>query len=110
MVTREQIEEMTEALRAGRDPMLARIKELLAAKGVEVDRAVLADMFPDDTCFEFGLLVTSDGDVLQFGYDYNSRAESDGSFSEWNNITDTWGSSPYDSQISLALSFLNRAP
>ncbi len=88
--------------------MLGRVAELVRATGVDPDSAMIADYFLDDTSFYFGILVTSDRRVFQFGYDHlhNSKWRL---LSEWNELTITWRSSPYWEEVAAALKSLGAA-
>jgi hypothetical protein len=85
--------------------MLQRIAALVRDRGVDPDHAVIADYFPDDTSFMFGVLVTSDRKVFQFGYDWLHKPTLGGALSEWNDLTSSWQSSPYRAQVRAALAF-----
>ena len=94
---------------AVREPMLGRVAELVRATGVDPDSAMIADYFLDDTSFYFGILVTSDRRVFQFGYDHLHKSQMEGSLSEWNELTITWRSSPYREEVAAALKSLGAA-
>jgi hypothetical protein len=94
---------------AERDPMLARIAALVRERGVDPDRAVIADYFPDDTSFKFGILVTGEKKVFQFGYDFLHKPELEGTLTEWEDLTGSWQVSPYRVQVEAALAFRDPA-
>ena len=52
------------------EPLFARLRELLAAEGIDPDRAAVAALFPDDTDMEFGVVVTTDRRVVEFDLHY----------------------------------------
>jgi hypothetical protein len=101
-----QIEQLTALLRSAEDPFWNRIRYLLHERGFSVVTGLLADCFPDDEQFEFGLMVGADGRVFQFGLAYLHRQVEEGIFSEWVELTDRWQSTPYREQISCALEML----
>jgi len=68
-----------------------------------VEKVIIADLFPDDYCFDFGLVVTGEGNVFQFGYVYPPNEEEKGKFTEWNELTEKWKQTPYAEQIKVAL-------
>jgi len=91
------------------EPVFARLRELVSAKGIDPDTAVIADFFPDDTSFYFGILVTPGARVFQLGYDYLHAAETEGELSAWNELTQSWRTSPYHEEVRAALKFLGAA-
>ena len=50
----------------------------------------------------FGLVVTREGEVYQFGYGYPTNQEQHGKFTEWTELTGTWDGSPYSEQVKVA--------
>lgn len=100
---KDEIRELTAELRADPAPMLRRLRALLAEKEVDPAAAWLAQFFPDDTQFQFGVLVAGDGRVYQFGYDYLHRDEAEGDLNEWKELTQGWRCTPYASRIEAAL-------
>ena len=91
------------------EPVFARLRDLVRPKGVDPNTAVIADFFPDDTSFYFGILVTPEARVFQFGYDYLHLAETEGKLSEWNELTQSWRTSPYHEEVGAALKFVGAA-
>jgi hypothetical protein len=105
---REQILELTRLLRDGVDPFWIRLRSLLNEKGVAPSTSILADCFPDDTSFEFGVIVTFEGRVFQFGFDYLHRSVEDGTLSEWVELTDRHSATPYHAEVAEALALRTR--
>ena len=97
------IEELTQLMHKSEDPFWSRIRELLKEKGLELNKSILVDCFPDDEDFEFGIVLTKEQTVFQFGFNYSNRPVDKGKFSEWKNITKTWQASPYRKQIEISL-------
>jgi hypothetical protein len=87
----------------------ARLRQLLVEHGVAVERAILADMFPDDSCFEFGVLVTHDRRVYQFGFDYLDTPIERASLAEWNEMTGNVAALVCCEQVNVALELLTEA-
>jgi len=102
----DEILERTALLRNSSQPMFVRIRELLALRGVEPSTTWLAQFFPDDNSFEFGVVLTEDGLVFQFGYDYLHRDPGTGEFTEFEDWTSTWQISFYSAEIAAARSHL----
>ena len=86
--------------------MWVRTRQLLEERGVSPSTSILATSFPDDTSFEFGVVVTSDGRVYQFGLDYLHKPVEEGVFTEWVDLTDRHSSSPYSDDVAAALGLL----
>lgn len=104
--TEEDIVELTTLMRTSDDPFWTRLRELLREKGLDPQTTLLADCFPDDASFEFGLLVTPDRRCIQFGFDYLHKSVGEGVFSEWEDLTDRYRVTPYDQQFSVALDMI----
>jgi len=96
----------TELLRTSPEPMWARIRELLEERGVSPHTSVLATSFPDDNSFEFGVLVTSNRRVYQFGLDYLHGSVEEGVFTEWVDLSEFYAGSPYHDYVAAALAVL----
>jgi hypothetical protein len=109
MSTRRDIVDLTELLRTSADPMWARLRQLLLEHGIAVETAILATSFPDDTSFEFGVVVTSDRRVYQFGLDYLHKPVEQGDFTEWVELTERHASSPYSEEVATALDLLTES-
>jgi hypothetical protein len=104
--SRDYIRNLTELLHTDEDPLWARLRCLLKEKGLDPQTVLLADCFPDDTNFEFGLVVTADRRASQCGFDYLRRPIEEGIFSEWVDLTETYNATPYSTQIATALKML----
>jgi len=107
MRTQNEIELFTKLLRNDPSPIWARHRELLLARGIDPTTSILAESFPDDTDFEFGILVTADRRVIQFGLDYLHKEVDEAELSEWEDITRRYLSSPYSESASTALQMLS---
>ena len=83
---RNEVLELTSSLRTSDDPLFARLRALLPSRSVDPSSAYLVELFPDDTNFEFGVLVAADGRIYQFGFDYLKRNVSEGVLTEWREL------------------------
>jgi hypothetical protein len=97
---------LTTLLRSNADPFWSRLRDLLRERGVAPEHAALAECFPDDTSFEFGIVVSQKGSVFQFGFDYLNKPIEDGTLSEWEDLTARLQSTPHRSSIEAALEWL----
>jgi hypothetical protein len=88
-------EASTRLLRNSDDPLYARLRGLLAERGVDVDRAVLAAFFPDDSNQEFGVIVTPERCVYEFHLHYG-KGDLDNQVTmatiDWRVLTQSWES------------------
>jgi len=98
-----KIQEQTEVLRQSHDGLVSGIRRCLEEKGLNVNNVCVVEWRPDNTSFEFGIVVTSEKGVYGFGYTYPDKRESEGSFSEWTDLTNRWDSTPNAKSIGLAL-------
>jgi len=78
---------MTSDLRVSGDPFWTRLRELLRERDVEPDRAVLVQLFTEDTDQWLGILVTSALRVFLFIYDRSHREIDGSNFNEWEELT-----------------------
>lgn len=107
MEERKIIRELTELFRTSTEPFWIQLRAVMRERGIDPDTSLLADSFEDDINFEFGVLVTRDRQVIQYGFQYSDASFSDGKLTEWNDLAELWSSSPYRSEVSTALSMLD---
>lgn len=81
------VELFTKLLRNGDEPFWLRLRTLLRDKGLDPSTLVLAESFPDDTDFEFGIIITPDRHVFQFGVSWFGDAIENAKLKEWNELT-----------------------
>jgi hypothetical protein len=105
----DQVGSLTTLLRASPDPFWSRLRLLLLERGVVPERVALAECFPDDNSFEFGIVVGPDASVFQFGFDYLGKDVADGVLSEWEDLTGRFQATPYRVSVEAALKFLENA-
>ena len=65
-VAHDEFRELTNLLRSKEGPFWSRLRDLLSQRGIHPQRAVLAECFPDDNSFEFGIIVKEDGSVFSW--------------------------------------------
>jgi len=99
-----------ELLRTSPDPIWRRARELLEERGISSATSILATSFPDDASFEFGVVVTDDRRVYQFGLDYLHKPVEQGVFTEWVDLTERHAGSPYSDDVAAALELLSESP
>lgn len=104
---RDYVLRCTQILRQSEDPMWARIRKLLEERGLQPSTSILATSFPDDSMFEFCIVVTADRKVFQFGFNYLHKPIEEGVVVEWVNITEDYFSSHYPEVITTALALLD---
>ena len=99
----ERIEKNTKLLRTDSDSFWVRLRHLLSEKGVNPESALLAYSYEEDYQFDYGIVVSHDGRVFQYGFDFLHKDISEGVFTEWNDITNQYQRSPYAKEIEIAL-------
>ena len=97
------IQELTKIFHESNDAMVNGIRGCLKNKGVEPKSVIVAEWFPDDVDFEFGIIVDASKKVFQFGYDYSEKNKGEGVFSEWNNLTSCWKQEPLCESVAFVL-------
>ena len=105
----EPIRELTGLLRTSDEPLWERLRLLLREKGIDPATTLLAECFPDDAELEFGLVVTQERRLFQFGLDYLHTTVEQGSFAEWVERTADVAGSPCRERAAAALELLAQA-
>ncbi len=106
MVERIEIRKNTELLQESTESIWVRMREVLLEKGVDPKTTILAYAYPEDLHFEYGIIVTTDEQIYQYGFDYLHQDISEGIFTEWNDLTENYQNSPYRNMIEKALLIL----
>jgi hypothetical protein len=106
MAEREDIETFTSLFRTSTDGFWVRLREVVRERGIDPSTSLLVDSVEDDINFEFGIIVTRDRRVIQFGFRYTDPSCIDGKLTEWKDLAERWATSPYRSEVSIGLSML----
>lgn len=105
------VHEYTELLRSSELPFWVRLREELASRGLEAAEVALAVSHEDDEQFEYGVVVTRDRQVFEFGYSYLGKTVEGGEIVEWTDWTKRWQSGWYHARdVENALNFLDVQP
>ncbi|MFE7184164.1 hypothetical protein [Streptomyces erythrochromogenes] len=92
-------------MRASRFSLWARLRRLLAERGLTVSTAVLVHLFPDGPEVETGVVLSDGGRVYAFDLVYNrmrEESERDAVIERWQDITSHWQAHPLRSEIADA--------
>lgn len=108
MPKRKEIEKITKELRSSREDLWIRIRQLLLGKGLNPKSTVLAYSYPEDYQFEFGIIVTEDESIFQYGFDFLHKNVLFGTFKEWIDITDKYEKTSFCESIETALKVLHQ--
>lgn len=91
-------------------PQVVRhVQDALRACSIDVDGAVLADLFEDDRMQLFGIVVLKDRRAFTFDYDYPDGIDLPGMVVRITEITGEPGYGPYGDAVRRALSLLESA-
>lgn len=104
---RDRIAELTGSLRASEADLFPRLRQLLEERGVDPGSSVLVEMFSDAREFEYGIVVTREGDVFQFGLDCMGRQPDSAELIEWIDWTRTYRYAAFSEQVEAAKSLLS---
>jgi|APMI01.1.fsa_nt_gi hypothetical protein len=112
MTDEPQAAVLTRELRYSDEPLFQRLRELLASSGIDVHRAVLAQLFPDDVDQEFGVLLAGAGRVFTFVLHYGRRGDlktqaRTSVLASWTDISEHWEASPYRKYVLEALPLID---
>jgi hypothetical protein len=77
----ETVRRLTAGLRQGTDPRWVSLRAYLALEEIDPNRAVVADLFPDGTDVDTGILIDSHHRVFEFSLRYGA---SDEQRKQWN--------------------------
>lgn len=100
---KSEIEKNTKLLRTDSASFWVRLRQLLSERGVNPELAFLAYSYEEDYQFDYGIVVSPDGHVFQYGFDFLLKDVSEGVFAEWNDMTNQYQRSPYAKEIEIAL-------
>lgn len=101
----------TNLLRGSDDPFWTRLRELLRARRIDSASSAIATCFPDGGDLEFGIVVTSDGEVFEFDFVYGSRGDikartNAAVFADWRRTTELWPDRPWREEVRAAFGIL----
>jgi hypothetical protein len=99
------VEWRTRKLLSG-DPYWQPIANQLRAHGLDPETTILADLWPEDSSMEEGVVVTLDGRVFSFQYDWLNRSRHQGTFRDWSweELTSCWRVDAYPcAAVAIAL-------
>jgi len=99
----DRMTELTASLRASDEKLFPRLRCLLAERGIDPVTSVLVELFSDEREFEYGIVVTRDGGVFQFGLDCMGRAPDDADLIEWIDWTRTYHLAAFRGHVEAAL-------
>ena len=106
MVMQERIAELTGSLRGSDEKLFPRLRRLLEDRGLDPAKSVLVEMFSDEREFEYGIVVTGDREVFQFGLDCMGRSPDDAELIEWIDWTRTYHLAAFRPHVEAALDTL----
>lgn len=100
--------ELTQSLRGSSGGWWPTLRAQLRERGIEPDISAIADWYPDGTYQYLGVVVTWDGRVVEFDYDYRDDQHLDeGSITRWEEVErESLGFRVHREQIEAALRFL----
>ena len=104
--SREEILKLTNWFRSTSHPMYSKIRELLIERNIDPYTSVLVEIFSDDTCFEYGIVITKDREIFQFGYDYLRKNNYEGEFTEWEDLTQIYKTRNWHKDIECGLTLV----
>jgi len=107
MSEHDDIQTFTSVFRTDTDPFWIRLREVVRERGIDPSTSLLVFSVEDDINFEFGIIVTHDKRVIQYGFSYTDSV-ADGQLTEWQDLTERWAASPYRSDVSTGLSLLEK--
>jgi hypothetical protein len=102
-ISETDIIDRTNWFRNTNDPMYCKIKKLLIGTGIDISTSVLVQIFPDDSSFEYGIIITKNKEIYEFGYDYRYKTNDAGELTEWNNLTNTYKTHNWREDIECGL-------
>lgn len=100
--------EQTESLRGSSGGWWPTLRAQLRERGIEPDISALADWYQDGTRQYLGVVVTWNGRVVEFDYDYrDDRHLDEGAITRWEEVErGSFGFRLHREQIEAALRFL----
>ncbi len=106
MIKTETIRKNTLELHTGTHPRWELVRRLISEMGIDPLSTILALEFPDDIDFDFGIIVTLENRVFQYGITYINNDVKKGRFSEWVDLTKKYQYTPYAKDIEVAFDYI----
>ena len=104
---RERIAELTRSLRESEAEFFPGLRQVLEGRGVDPASSILVEMFSDAREFEYGIVVTREGKVFQFGLDCMGRTSESAELIEWIDWTRTYEYAAFREHVEAAKSMLS---
>lgn len=80
----------------------------LNKRGINAEQSVIADLFTEDVCQEYYLLITQSGEIYEFYYDWLSSGDRmHGEIIEWNDFTDNPEGAYMQEPLKCALKYMD---
>ena len=80
----------TGLLRFSPSPEQRSLRRLLQEKEIDIQNAHLVQLFPDDQCLLYGIIITKERKIFEFDFDWLNRPIEEGNFRLWRDITDNF--------------------
>ena len=82
------------------------VKASLADKGIDLQKVIIADVFPEDHDQIYVVIVTYDRQVFEFYYDWLHKKESEGRITEWKDLTSSPEAAYRHESVKVALGLI----
>lgn len=104
-----EVIELTKLLRENKDyPFWEILRALLNDKGIDVAKAYLAFSSEEGNNSEFGIIVTSTKNIFQYAILLTEDGNDLKELAEWNDITNSYESSPYIEDINKVFAMIDQ--
>ena len=68
---KQQAQDLTHALRAGDDPFMIRVREIIAERGLDPQKMACVSAFDDMLDHYLGILILENGSAIEFELDFH---------------------------------------
>jgi hypothetical protein len=103
-----EIEHLTDLLRKGDDPFWRRFREMLRARDIDPAGSILAVSFEDGDRVEYGVVVTGDERVFEYGIEFVDSQVEQATIMRWDDITASFRSTMHRGAVETALGVLRK--
>lgn len=99
---------LTKLLRENREhPFWSVLRNVLTEKGIDYLKSYVAFSSEEGNNNDFGIIITPQKRVLQYNILLADNGKTLNKILEWNDITESYGSSPYNKDIKNCLIIIN---
>jgi len=103
----ENIKKYSENFITNTTEPMPTVRRLLTKKNIDLEKLIVVQAFPDDTNLLFFIVIDCNKKIYQFEYDYLHKKVDEGEIVRFEDISDSYESTPYRKGILTGLEMLS---